>query len=118
MSQQDKDTRYRGLILPFLIIFSLIAGAGLLAYRDFEKKKEGNYNIWYVEEITNPYTGVGSVIQVTYKDRLWQERILLFEKTETSMGLGSGEYYLEFSTNDKLLRKTKPWVLDRATKIS
>jgi len=105
------------LFPTFIILSILIGGVGFLLFWNFEQHRSEEVDIWYAEEITNPYTGVGTVIQVVVRDRLRGNRVIIFEKDDVSSQLDSGTWLLDYSTKDKLFRKTHPWVLDSAVKI-
>lgn len=106
-----------GLVLSAMVLFTLVAGLGVILYRDFHQEKTQTVDIWYVENITDPYTGMGEVIQVTYDDRLLGHKVLLFEKNDLSTTLESGKYRLTYDTTDKLWKKTKPWILREAVRV-
>jgi len=103
--------------IPLFLLMLMLGGVGFLYYGEFTTKQEKNIEIWYVEEIINPYTGVGTVIQVTYRDILG-DRVLIFYKNDLSSSLSSGEYSIEYEVRDKLLRRSKPLTLVKAVKLN
>jgi len=105
-------------LMPLFIVFLLIGGVGYLIIGDFDQQKETTVDIWYVEEITDPYTESGTVIQVTYRDRFFGDKVLILEKSDLSSGLSKGKFHLTLDTKDKLWKKTKPWTLVDAVRLS
>ena len=104
-------------VFPVLVIGLLVAGVGYLMYGDFPQVREKTIEVWYVEEIPDPYTGSGTIIQVIYKDYLGNHAILL-KKTDLSSSITQGKYLLSYETDDKLWKKTKPWILTNVAQVS
>jgi len=86
-------------------------------YGSFLQEEKSVVDIWYVEEITDPYDNQGTVIQVTYKDRWLGDKVLLFKVNTLSLALKSGRYQLTYDTNDRLFSKDEAWILRQAVKL-
>jgi len=104
-------------LIPLFILLFLVAGGGYLLLGDFYQRKEMTVDIWYVEEITDPYTESGTAIQLTYKDRFFGDKVLLLKKTDLSSGLTKGKFHLTLETHDKMFKRTKPWELVDAVRL-